>query len=689
MIPLSFFLFFLLHIQHLVLSCNKSDRDSLISFYQNLSPNLNWSSPNCCTWQGISCHKDRVTRLSLPGNALSGTITPLAIANLSFLSYLNLSRNHLSGHLPLFPSSIRYLDLSSNLFNGSIDHPLFFPNLIVFNVSNNSFTGPLPIRICSSSSRLLQILDFSSNKFSGHILDGIIGGCSNLQVFRAGFNSLSGGLPSDIYTLKTLTHISLPNNNLSGTINNSIALLTNLTILELHVNGFTGHIPPDIGFLTNLEQLQLHTNNLTGTLPPSLADCSSLKTLLLRNNHIRGQISTLDFSKLASLEAVDFGNNSLSGYIPASLCLCRSLTALRFAYNMLVGKLPPCMASMKSLAHLSLSDNYLSDVVGALKILRHCDNLQVLFLSRCFSDEMMPDDDDLLHLNGFQNLQILTLGGCNLKGQIPSWIGKLRKVKVLNLSYNQIWGRIPSWLGNMPSLLVLNLTQNLLSGNLPPEIGGLPALITDNSSSDLSSLALPFLFDSLQYNRLFNLPRGVKVGNNRLSGNIPAELGQLKLVHIVELSNNNFNGSIPDQLSGLVNVEKLDMSGNHLTGEIPRSLTELSFLSSFSVANNDLQGEIPRAGQFDTFPASSFQGNPKLCGYILERSCSKQDDQVATTKEEEDDDDEEESSWFGFLPFGMGYFVGFFAVSIITLLRHPSFCVYPQSRPALSNSNVV
>lgn len=506
-----------------------------------------------------------------------------------------------------------------------------------------------------------------------------------MQVLRAGFNSLSGWIPSDIYSVKTLREISLPNNRFSGPVNNSIALLSNLTILELHVNELSGEIPADIGLLCKLEQLLLHTNNLSGNLPPSLtAGCSALTTLILRNNYLGGEISDLDWSKLQRLEAIDLGNNSFVGQIPASLCLCRSLTAVRLAYNGFVGELPACIASLRSLAHLSLSDNYLSNVAGALKILRHCDDLAVLFLSRCFHDEMMPDDDDLQvqSLDGFQNLQILTLGGCALKGQIPSWIARLRKLKVLNLSYNRITGPIPTWLGDMPSLFVVNFTQNFLSGDLPREICRLPALIADNTSSDLSYLALPFLFDSLQYNRLFNLPRGLKVGGNNLSGNIPEEIGKLRLLHILDLNNNGFNGSIPTQLSSLANLERLDMSGNRLSGEIPASLVRLHFLSWFSVANNDLRGEIPRGGQFDTFALSSFEGNPKLCGAVLGRLCSDMATQVGTTNDEEEEEEEGESSWRDDVPFGIGYFVGFFAVSI-TLVFYTSFttsCVVPKCR---------
>lgn len=634
------------------------------------------------------------TRLSLPGRGLSGIIPPF-LGNLPFLGHLNLSRNHLSGPLSLiflnhlqvldlsfnnfsgllqspesfytFPSSMKAVDLSSNLLNGSVDHFIFQKalNLISFNVSNNSFSGPIPSSICTGSP-LLQVLDFTMNQFNGNILPGI-GRCRSLQVFRAGFNSLSGWIPYDLYTSKNLKEISLSNNQFSGPINDSIVFLSNLTILELHVNELTGEIPREIGSLSNLQQLQLHTNSLNGSLPLSITDCSNLTSLLVRNNLFGGEISDRDFSKLEKLQAIDLGNNSFTGRIPESMCLCRSLTAVRLAYNQLVGEIPPCIASLSSLTHMSLSNNYLSNVAGGLKTLMFCENLAVLFLSRCFHAEKMPNDDDFSHLNGFRNLQIFTLGGCQLKGEIPSWISKLRKLKVLNLSYNQISGPIPSWIGAMPSLFVLNFTQNLLSGTIPNEIWQLPALVADNTSTDLSYLALPFLFSSLQYNRLFNLPRGLKLGNNSLSGHIPAEIGRLKLLAILELSNNNFNGVIPGQLSNLVNLEKLDLSGNHLSGKIPESLTRLSFLSAFSVANNDLEGEIPRAGQFDTFSAASFEGNPKLCGYVLNRSCPL----AVEDAKESDHENRSSVSWWHYMkiPFGMGYFVGFLAVFLTFMLK--------------------
>ncbi|XP_047949524.1 receptor-like protein 2 [Salvia hispanica] len=616
---------------------------------------LNWSpSTNCCHWQGIACTSrngaPRVTHLWLPEKNLSAT--SLTLPNLPFLAHINLSHNHLSGLLPslpprlltldlsfnslfgplirTFPITIHTLDLSSNHFNGSFDPTYLLPqpsNLLIFNISNNSFTSSSPSSICNISP-LIKILDFSMNKFIGPLSPSLTK-CSNLQVFRAGSNSLSGPLPRDLYTLTRLQEISMPNNQLSGTINKVIVNLSDLIILELHVNQLSGEIPQSIGLLSKLEQLQLHSNNLNGNFPPSLTKCTNLTTLLLRNNLLNGQISTLNFSKLQHLQTLDLGNNTFSGNIPGTLCLCKSITAIRLAYNQLSGEVPPCMASLKYLKQISLTENHLSNVVGALNTLKHCQDLAVLLLARCFHDERMPNDD-LLHLDTFKNLQFLSLGGCKLKGPIPAWVG------------------------SMPSLYVLNLTQNSLTGEIPREITQLPALISDNSSTDMSHLVLPFLYDNLQYNQLFNLPRSLKLGSNSLSGRIPTEIGQLKLLQVLELSNNNLRGSIPEQLSNLINVEKLDMSGNDLTGEIPKSLTKLHFLSAFSVADNDLEGEIPKGGQFETFGIGAFEGNTKLCGDVIHRSCGGAV-VINRARPDAENDGGSRSIWYYMqLPLGLG-----------------------------------
>ncbi|KAM7474031.1 hypothetical protein LguiB_021274 [Lonicera macranthoides] len=635
-------------------ACNEMDLASLSSLSLNVS-NLNWpSSGDCCSWEGVQCDgNDRVTRLWLPARGLRGSISP-SFSKLTKLTQLNLSHNCLSGPLPdgffssfttlqivdlcfnclsgplpisaTLPITLHTLDLSSNQFNGSIQSSFLRPamNLRSFNVSNNSFTGGIPSSICVSVSPSIVTLDFSDNGFQGPIGQGF-GACEKLEVLRAGFNFLSGPLPDDIYSAGALQEIFLPRNKLNGPIGESVINLANLRILALFGNEFSGLIPNGIGKLSNLEQLLLHVNSFNGTLPQSLMNCTSLKVLKLRANNFVGELSALDFSKLQQLIKVDLGNNYFNGSLPASLFSCKALNAIGLASNQLEGEILPDIVALQSLSFLSLSNNTLTNIRGAFQILRGCKNLSTILVSMNFFGEALPNVESF---EGFQNLRILALGGCQLTGQIPNWLKQMTKLEALGLSHNKLTGSIPGWMGNLPNLFYLDLSVNFLLGDFPKELIRLPELSSQPIADliDLSYLELPLFVlrknaSNLQYNRLAYLPPAIYLGSNSLTGNIPVEIGQMKFIRILDLSNNSFSGTIPDQISTLTNMEKLDLSGNNLSGKIPASLKNLNFLSYFSVANNNLHGLIPAGGQFDTFSSSSYEGNPGLCGPILQRTC--------------------------------------------------------------------
>ncbi|CAN6561059.1 unnamed protein product [Malus baccata var. baccata] len=679
-------------------ACNQNERSALLSFNLTLSsPPLNWTSINCCSWEGITCNPEgQVTHLLLPSKGLDGVIftSSSSLANLTHLTHLNLSHNSLlgslenklfeslnslkildlsynllSGELPLSLTSghIQTLDLSSNHFHGPIPSSFFMHawNLTSFNVSNNAFSRYIPSSICLHSNPLIKVVDFSSNQFSGNIYHGF-GRCSELQIFRAGHNNLSGLLPEDIYNATKLKEVAVPLNSLYGGISERIVNFSNLAILDLSFNQLSGVLPLRLGKLSKLKIITLEFNDLQGPLPQSLMNCTSLVELRLGRNNLEGDITKLNFSKLVQLTKLDLFLNNFTGKLPTSLYSCRSLKAIRLGKNNLEGQIQPEILSLNSLSFLSLSNNRLENFTGAMKILMRCKSLQVLLLSYSFNGEGKLSDNDMVGFDGFRDLRILSLSYCNLTGQLPVLLAKLKSLENLALHGNKITGTIPSWLGtNLPRLSSISLAKNLFSGEFPKELCRVPALVhvPIAAQAGQDDMELPIYSGNSAgvlnaYRRMSNFPPSIDLSENNITGNIPTEIGQLQLLQYLYLGDNNFSGNIPDQMSNLKRLEGLNLSNNHLSGKIPSSLASLNFLSSVDVSYNNLEGPIPTGTQLQSFEASAFEGNPKLCGAPLPNKCRIDEHDK---RNRDDMDDGHRHPWF-YISTALGFIFGFWGV---------------------------
>ncbi|XP_021800205.1 probable leucine-rich repeat receptor-like protein kinase At5g63930 [Prunus avium] len=292
-----------------------------------------------------------LTRLDISRNSLSGSI-PLSIGNLSQLHFMLMSNNLLFGEIPHFWNNIPSLyivDMSNNSLSGTIPRSLgSFTSLRVLFLSSNNFSGEVPsLKNCTN----LKILDLGDNKFFGPIPAFIGESMLSLKILSLRSNSFIGSIPLQLCGLSTLHILDFSHNNLSGNIPHCIGNLNGFKFevkdMDTESYGYLGRLEvvskgrvlvyDSILYLVN--SVDLSDNNLSGEMPVGITSLIKLGTLNLSMNHLTGNIPA-DIGNLGWIESLDLSMNKLSGSIPQSMVSLTFLNHLNLSYNNLSGKIP-------------------------------------------------------------------------------------------------------------------------------------------------------------------------------------------------------------------------------------------------------------------------------------------------------------------------------------------------------------
>ncbi|GMI74895.1 hypothetical protein like AT1G68400 [Hibiscus trionum] len=191
-----FLLYFLLF--SLVQAAQNPDLKPLLDFKSAADKSnklTSWNSTvDVCTWTGVACFQNRISRLVLENLDLAGSFEPLA--SLTQLRVLSLKQNRLSGPVPDLSSltALKLLFLSHNEFTGEFPASvtsLF--RLYRLDLSFNNFTGEIPFTI----NRLTHLLTLrlEENRFSGPVSSLNL---PNLQDLNVSGNKLSGEIPQSL-----------------------------------------------------------------------------------------------------------------------------------------------------------------------------------------------------------------------------------------------------------------------------------------------------------------------------------------------------------------------------------------------------------------------------------------------------------------------------------------------------------
>lgn len=171
----------------------------------------------------------------------------------------------------------------------------------------------------------------------------------------------------------------------------------------------------------------------------------------------------------------------------------------------------------------------------------------------------------------------LNLGVMNLDGELPDEIGLLTELRRLLLSENpKLQGKLPEGLFDMKKLEVLIIKFSGIEGGLPPSIKKLQNLDTLDLWADTR-------YDA----------QGKAINCNRMGGNLPKELGELKKLRFLRLGRHNFKGEIPPEMSKMESLNFLDIADCRIGGGIPASFGNLSNLVTLFASKNKLTKPIP------------------------------------------------------------------------------------------------
>ncbi|XP_068651808.1 leucine-rich repeat receptor-like serine/threonine-protein kinase BAM1 [Aristolochia californica] len=589
----------LLTLLSLVCTCDSSslitDGLALSSLKQGLeftfSPLESWDTSNLssvCSWAGIRCENDRVVSLDISNLNLTGSVSPV-ITRLDRLVELNISNNQFTGSLDWDYSGL--------------------PNLEVFDAYNNNLTGLLPLGV--SSLAKIKYLDLGGNYFQGKIppeygdtvslenlglegnelngrIPGELGNLLNLKELYLGYyNVFEGGIPVQLGNLVNLVHLDISSCGLDGQLPYQLGQLQMLDTLYLHANLLSGPIPKELGNLTSLVNLDLSNNALTGEIPSQFINLQKLSLLNLFMNRLHGSIP--DFvADLPNLQTLSLWSNNFTGVIPERLGLNQHLQILDLSSNKLTGTIPQGLCSSNQLKVLILFKNFLFGPIP--ESLGTCVTLTRVRLGQNYLNGTIPNSFLYLPEVHLMELHNNYLSGTLLEN--PNTSLRPTKLDELNLSNNLLSGPLPSSVSNFSSLQILLLGQNHFTGQLPPSVGELHQI------------------------------QKLDISRNGFSEQIPPEILSCSHLTYLDLSHNNFSGPIPSEISQIRILNYLNLSHNQLNQSIPKSIGVLKSLTLADFSFNDLSGKLPETGQFAYFNATSFAGNPKLCGLVLNNPCN-------------------------------------------------------------------
>ncbi|KAK4589545.1 hypothetical protein RGQ29_020210 [Quercus rubra] len=247
--------------------------------------------------------------------------------------------------------------------------------------------------------------------------------------------------------------------DLAGVLPRALVKLPYLKYLNLDCNYLSGNIPSEWAFI-QLESLSISVNNLSGPIPSFLGKITTLKHLSLQSNMFSGMVPH-EFGNLVNLEHLSLSANNLTGKLPVTLTNLIKLTDL-ISSNNFIGRMPDLFHSWKQLQRLEIqATGFEGPIPYSISILSNLTELRI--------SDLVGEGSKFPNLSSMKGMKRLMLKGCNISGQIPTYISDMTQLLTLDLSFNRLDGIIP-YFGDLTRLTYFQIDlsyNNLLERSAP------------------------------------------------------------------------------------------------------------------------------------------------------------------------------------------------------------------------------
>lgn len=346
----------------------------------------------------------------------------------------------------------------------------------------NTWSG-ITVATVEGEPRVTEISLEMVDGFKG-TLPGEIGNFNALKVLSLNGKQLTGKVPAEIVSLRTLEEFNLFDASIDWVVPDNIAQMENLKVIYSVSLGITVEDVAKLYNLPKLEELSLMTGALAGDLPEGIGKLKNLRVLNLQNTQLKSLPA--DLGQCTKLEVINMEAANKLASLPADLSTLTEMRIFGMKSCKALKSLPSGLDKMTKMKEFYVEGTSLSapldiqfftnmpelETVYALKanltgdIAAFKNKKNMVFLQ--INENQITGELALSEMFG-EKIEHLEISNNTISGTLAG-VGGLTKLRQLSILNNQITGEIPAEIGQCTELRYFYANDNLLTGTIPVEI---------------------------------------------------------------------------------------------------------------------------------------------------------------------------------------------------------------------------